>query len=113
MEVFEQSIGAVSLAALLEELQGKMNKTTVYRILQRLEEYGMLHSFRGKDGGKWYAKCKDFVDEKLVDTHPHFQCESCGKVECLPIDIAIPLLPNYQIDSAELLLVGRCKDCLS
>jgi len=111
--MFEQTENAVSLADLLEKLQHKMNRTTVYRIVQRLENCGMLHSFRGKDGLKWYAMCQRYATDQSMESHPHFQCKDCGKVECMSLDIPSLSVPNYRIDSAELLLVGQCKDCLS
>ena len=113
LEAFEQSNDAISTSDLVRQLNQKMNKTTVYRILQRLEDRGTLHSFTGKDGLKWYAKCKGFAEDKKLDTHPHFQCKICGKVECLNLGISIPAVPHYKIESAELLLVGECNECLS
>jgi Fur family ferric uptake transcriptional regulator len=113
LEIFEQAEGAVLLSDLIQELQQKMNRTTVYRILQKLEAHGILHSFAGNDGLKWYARCEGYAKKQHAGTHPHFQCKACGKVECLPIDIPIPIVPDYKIDAAKLLLVGQCSDCVS
>jgi Fur family transcriptional regulator, ferric uptake regulator len=113
LDIFEQSEDAHSVVDLVERLQQEMNKSTVYRILDRLEDDGALHSFVDKDGRSWYAKCKYCSSTNHRDTHPHFQCTSCGKIECLPLDVTIPAVPNYRIKSAELLLVGLCKDCIS
>ena len=111
LEAFEQSNDAISTSDLVRQLNQKMNKTTVYRILQRLEDRGTLHSFTGKDGLKWYAKCKECASGHQVNTHPHFQCKICGKVECIDLGISIPSIPQYKIDTAELLLIGECKEC--
>ncbi|RNC79636.1 MAG: transcriptional regulator [Balneola sp.] len=113
LNVIEQSNSALSVVELVNRLTKEMNKTTVYRILERLEEDGILHSFKGKDGRTWYAKYKKYSSEKGSDTHPHFQCKICGKVECLDVDVSIPSIQNRKIDSAELLLIGQCEDCLS
>ena len=88
-----------------------MNKTTVYRILDRLEEDGVLHSFTGKDGLKWFANCQDVISTD--HNHPHFQCQECGKSECLHMNISIPEVPDYKVNSANLILIGQCKDCIS
>ena len=45
--------------------------------------------------------------------HPHFQCSDCGVTKCLDQELSVPLVPNYKIDSAELLLTGQCENCLS
>lgn len=113
LAVFEETDSAVSTVRLAEELHGKMNRVTVYRILDRLEEEGVLHFFRGKDGVKYYAKCKKHTSSHQNNAHPHFQCQACGKIECLHIDIPIPTVADYKIEAAELLLIGQCKNCFS
>ena len=111
--VFEQTSYAVSVSELIKRLDGEMDKTTVYRILKRLEADGTLHSFVAKDGVKLYAKCKACSSLDQLSTHPHFHCRACGKAVCLSMDISIPSVPNYKIDSVEFLLIGLCDDCLS
>ena len=113
LNVFEQTNDALSVVELVERFQLDMNKTTVYRALERLEEEGILHSFMGKDGLKWYAKDNGSSLSHAKDTHPHFQCSECGKIECLAFHIKIPSLPNRKIDFAEFLLVGQCEECIS
>ncbi len=113
LDVFGQTDNALSVVELVKKLDQHMNKTTVYRILDRLEDGGQLHSFIGKDGLKWYAKCQKCSSSHHTDLHPHFQCRDCGKSECLNVDISIPSVANHRIDSAELLLVGSCQDCLN
>lgn len=112
LHIFEQTNHAISVVDLIEQLSGEMNKTTVYRILERLKKEGTVHYFIGKDGLRWYAKSKKCSDAHHLNVHPHFQCRSCGKAECLAIDAAIPSVSDYQVDSAAVLLVGVCKDCL-
>lgn len=113
LSTFEQTDNALSVVELVKRLDKKMNKTTVYRILERLENDGRLHSFLGKDGLRWYARCEDCSSTHHTDTHPHFQCRNCGQISCLSINVSIPSVPNHKIDSAELLLIGQCERCLS
>jgi Fur family ferric uptake transcriptional regulator len=116
---FEEQEDAITAVELVEKLSDKMNKTTVYRILERLEQDGVLHSFAGKDGVRWYAKCSNCGPANHVDTHPHFQCMACGKTECIDADISnvsgdrIPSIPNYSIESVQVLFVGKCVKCLA
>lgn len=112
LDIFESTNNAISVIGLVKELYRKMNKTTVYRILERLDEAGTLHSFIDKDGLKWYAKCSNCSVGHHIDAHPHFQCRDCGEIECLTFEITIPKLQNHRIDSAELLLVGQCENCI-
>jgi len=109
---FEDNHDALSVVDLVKLMENSMNKTTVYRILDRLEQEGRLHCFTGRDGLKWYAKCHDCSSEHHMDVHPHFQCNECGKVECLTVDVKIPAVQNHQIEKAQILLLGQCETCI-
>ena len=113
LSIFEDGHEALSVVDLVERLHGKMNKTTVYRILERLESDGAIHSFTGANGLKWYAKCHQCDAHTHNDVHPHFECKDCGKVECLEVNISIPKIDNRNIQSADILLVGQCTDCMN
>lgn len=113
MQLFEGNLGATSAVDLVEGLHNQMNKTTVYRILERLENDGLIHSFIGNDGLRWYAKCEGCSSERHIDAHPHFQCLQCGKVDCLELDLALPEVGDYKIQSAALFLTGYCSGCIS
>lgn len=113
LEAFGHSNQALSVVELVKRFEQDMNKTTVYRILDRLEEVDILHSFTGKDGLKWVARCDGAVSSNHNHGHPHFQCQECGKSECLTIEISIPSVPNHRVDSSNLILIGKCEDCLS
>ncbi len=113
LDAFGNSRDAKCVVDLVKRFEGDMNKTTVYRILERLEDENILHSFTGKDGKKWVARCQEFNLSEEGDIHPHFQCQHCGKSECLTVNISIPTIPKYKIDSANLILIGQCGDCQS
>ena len=114
LNVFDQSGDAISVVELIERFKGQMDKTTVYRILDRLEGQGTLHSFIGTDGSKRYAKWDEKTDSsKEITIHPHFECRYCGNSSCLPVRISIPSVSNFIIESAEQLLIGKCEDCFS
>jgi Fur family ferric uptake transcriptional regulator len=111
LHIFEEKNEAKSAANLIALVKDEMNKTTVYRILDRLEQDGIIHSFNGKDGLKWYAKCEGCSARHHSDKHPHFQCTECDKVECLSVDIKIPYIKNHKVDSTSILLMGQCEVC--
>ena len=114
LSAFNDNKDAISIVELINKFNKKMNKTTVYRVLERLEKSSILHSFVGKDGLKRYAKGeKNSNSKKILNSHPHFLCEDCGTSSCIPIDIIIPSIPNYTIKTSEHLLIGQCKNCLS
>ena len=112
LKLFDKKDHALPVIDLVSIFSKKMNKTTVYRILHRLEESGILHSFIDNDGLKRYAK----GDQRTLSsadqiTHPHFLCEDCGVSTCLPLRIPTPSIPNYNIKRSEQLYLGQCKDC--
>jgi len=112
IDLFEREKNALSVIELISIFKKQMNKTTVYRILSRLENAGFLHSFVDKNGLKRFAK----GDQRNTSSnnsakHPHFLCEDCGISTCLPIKIATPSIPNYIINTTEQLYLGQCIDC--
>ena len=112
LQIFEESSDAISIVELADKVNGLMDKTTVYRILDRLEDSKILHSFVDNDGYKRYAKNESQLNTSSgLEMHPHFLCEDCGTSSCLPIKIPIPNVSNYIIKSAEYLLKGYCKNC--
>ena len=111
LQIFKDKNEAKSVVNLVELIKDKMNKTTVYRVLDRLEQDGIIHSFNGKDGLKWYAKCEGCSTSHHSDKHPHFQCTKCNKVECLSLKVKIPSLKKHKIDAINILLTGQCETC--
>ena len=67
---FNASDSAIAAIELIKRLDSKMNKTTVYRVLDKLEDDGIVHSFLDKKGIKWYAKCNSCTHSQPVSyTH--------------------------------------------
>ena len=110
---FAQNSSATSVITLIDRLKSLMNKTTVYRILEKLEDDGILHSFLAKDGLKWYAKCRGCSSTTHHDVHPHFQCLECGKVDCLKTNFIVPEIANRKVEVSHVLLQGKCEECYS
>jgi len=109
---FEKNSKAISAIELVKRLDDKINKTTVYRLLDKLEDDGLLHYFLDSNGVKWFAKCKICSKSKRHDVHPHFQCTDCGIVDCLEIKITIPEIPNRKVVNSQILVLGQCDLCL-
>ena len=108
---FQSLTAAISVIDLIKKLNSKLNKTTIYRILEKLEDDGIVHSFLGKNGIKWYAKCRNCSKSNHTDVHPHFECIDCGKIDCLTEEIKIPSIPNREVRSFQILFQGICESC--
>ena len=109
---FNEEFTALSTIELIRRLGKILNKTTIYRVLDKLEDDGVLHSFLGFDGVKWFAKCRECSKTNHSDVHPHFQCISCGKSECLDLKIEIPNIINREVLFSQLLIKGKCALCI-
>ena len=113
LQAFRQSSDALSAGMLLDALANEINKSTVYRMLQKLEDDGVIHSFQTMDQIRFYALCKGFSSDRHVDSHAHFQCTSCKRVSCVSEEIVLPTPGRARITSAQVLLTGQCESCLT
>lgn len=112
LDEFKNTHGAISTVDLIKRFDSQMNKTTIYRALERLEDEGVLHSFLALNGIKWYAKCNGCSKSEHLDVHPHFECIECGKIDCVSVDIKIPSIPNRAVISSQVLIQGTCENCI-
>ena len=103
---------AISVIQLIKRLNSKVNKTTIYRILEKLEDDGILHSFLGNKGIKWYAKCHCCSEISHYDVHPHFECLNCGRMDCLLESVPMPKISNRKIINSHILIQGTCDLCI-
>tara|TARA_B100001059_G_scaffold190055_1_gene192931 strand:+ start:2507 stop:2887 length:381 start_codon:yes stop_codon:yes gene_type:complete len=108
---FENNPSAIPVTALIKRFYLQINKTTIYRILDKLEDDRILHSFLDKNGIKCYAKSNYCTCDNHLDDHPHFQCIKCGRVDCLLIDLPIPKIKNREITISKTLIQGKCDLC--
>lgn len=99
------------VSAVLEE-RG-FDKATIYRNLIDLAESGVL-ARRDLGDHVWRFELLREGDE--VHTHPHFVCDTCGEVKCLP-DVDVQIKPTKGRKSSkmgtvsEVLLKGTCQAC--
>ena len=107
--LFLEDEKALSVIEIVSKFSSKMNKSTVYRALKRLEDDEIIHAFIDGDGLKCYAKNRN---SNKKEVHPHFHCKTCGTSICVPYEYEIPSYQNHKIDSAQILLFGECNKCL-
>jgi len=116
LEILAKAPRPLGAVEILEKLPPHTDAVTVYRTLNTFTTKNVLHRIRGEDRVWRYA----LDDPRTGDahSHPHFVCESCGKVECLKqaqIPSAfVPSLnvgPRYTIRYPEVVLHGLCPKC--
>lgn len=104
---------ALSADEVLEKITSKINRTTVYRILDRFEEEGKVHKIIGLDQKAYYSPCKSGQcgHHHHHDTHAHFQCKKCFRLQCIELETALPSIKSLEIETQQVLLIGLCKNC--
>jgi Fur family ferric uptake transcriptional regulator len=113
LAAFGNSKEALSAKMLLSRIEDGVNKTTVYRMLDKLEDDGVVHSFSADGNIKYYARCHSCSDSLHLHSHPHFQCVSCEKVRCLDFEVNLAAPQNMKVTDSQILLKGHCDLCSS
>lgn len=92
--------------------QRRVNKVTVYRILEDFSRRGLIRKIPAEGKAALYELACEHNPP-----HPHFQCQTCGVVECLePVplgrvwdEIKGPL--GHRADRLEIRVAGLCRRC--
>ena len=86
------------------------DRATVYRNLVALEGVGLVRISSHAGGVGRY----ELVRRREQHTHPHFVCDDCGIVSCLP-EAEVVTKQNTRwsksLRTAEVQFVGRCPSC--
>ncbi|PRQ02982.1 Ferric uptake regulation protein [Enhygromyxa salina] len=86
---------------------------TIYRNLVKLRDAGLAPVVSRADGINRYALAQAHDDGHQ---HPHFVCEDCGRVTCLPAELTASMAMQgpwaASIQKAMVQLRGECPDCL-
>ena len=94
---------------------GAYDKASVWRILSDLADAGIL---RRMDLGDriWRYELLDAC-RTVTDDHPHFLCEDCGEVSCLPpleVRAKDGVLPEIlRKADFRVRVTGKCASCVS
>lgn len=91
----------------------RINRVTVYRILDLLVDHGVVD--RISTGGR--AFYYGLAPNKHHEPHPHFYCTNCGQMDCLSPESLSVDMENFvktfpgQIEKLEVRIDGICKNC--
>lgn len=96
---------------LTERLSGTgLDRATVYRNLLSMTEAGLLVRTQLGDN-VWRFELLP-GREAQHGAHPHFVCNDCGTIACLPADTVKVSGSARKNEIAEVQLRGRCADCV-
>jgi Fur family transcriptional regulator, ferric uptake regulator len=111
LNVLHAAKTALSQEDIAREVQGSMDRVTVYRVLNRFYEDGYVHKIVADDGKHYFAICLNCEEKQHRHNHFHFRCVKCQKIECLPEEVPIKIPAGYQLENVNCLLTGHCQNC--
>ena len=107
LHAFRQSGDALYAGMLLDVLDNAINKSTVYRMLDKLEDDGVIHSFLTMDQIRFYALCKGCSSGRHVDSHAHFSALPASVFPVSQRRLSCQSLKRHASQVAE--LTGQCE----
>ncbi|KAA5544653.1 transcriptional repressor [Roseiconus nitratireducens] len=114
LRLLRQSSSPLTHATVAESLADSgIDQATVFRNLNDLAESGLLRRTELGDHVWRFEAIRPGADDQSA--HPHFLCVDCGAVRCLgDVRLTAGSLRNSSRvgEITEILLRGRCNDCL-
>lgn len=89
-----------------------LDKVTVYRTLNTLNEAGLVHAVQGIGGTLLFCGNPD-NSVRCPGDHPHFQCRRCGVMQCIGAQELprIIMTAGAQVETKQLVAFGLCPVC--
>ena len=119
INMINDSSVALSQPAIQGALNGLCDRVTIYRVLDRLVEEGLVHKIVNVNGVVNYAACAtcdhDSKDQKAHNhshRHIHFSCRVCNELTCLEQVVPHFDLPeNFVLEETFFTISGTCANC--
>ena len=116
LEVIGGNPSPMGAQAIYETLSraANINRVTVYRILDLLTAKGLVTRLSGLGRGLVYG----LAPNENHPPHPHFQCRSCGALQCMqPVNLNMDLRDVQRtfpgkITGVDIRVSGTCGICL-
>ncbi|MGO2101809.1 MAG: Fur family transcriptional regulator [Psychroflexus halocasei] len=111
LAVLENTGKAMSQDSIEQKIGIDINRATIYRVLNRFCDDGVLHKVVAEDGKQYFALCIKCDENKKPMHHFHFRCTKCETIECLPLEVSFSLSDKYLVENVNCVLSGICKEC--
>lgn len=111
LSLINQADKALSHTEIQSLLPVLCDRVTIYRVLDRLAEEGLIHRVVNIDGVIKYASCHHCQTEHQHN-HIHFSCEKCKSVTCLDeVEPSFSLPGSYKVHTVNFTVSGLCPQC--
>ncbi len=94
---------APQIVSYLNTADQSVNKTSVYRALEKLEAQALICKQNLQDN--------DLVYELRENHHDHLVCTKCGKVTTAACQVKIDQSTDFAVDHHHLTVFGLCSAC--
>lgn len=82
----------------------KLDKVSVYRTLDLLSEFDIIHPILSRNGQQHYELHGE-------EHHHHAVCDSCEKTSCIPCTITDTVVQGFSDLHHNFILTGTCNSC--
>lgn len=113
LSVLSKSGKALSKQSIEKQVGIDIDRATIYRVLNRFCDDGVLHKIVAEDGRQYFAICQHCDEHSHEDNHFHFRCTRCDSIECMETPVHFSLPKGYEVNQVNCLLIGVCKECVS
>lgn len=96
-----------------EKLDGKVGLTTIYRLLSKLENEGLISKEAGKDNKTYY----EYLEKCDEENHFYLKCDKCGSLTHVDCDCISELSTHisnehhFSLNKENIIMKGICKNC--
>ena len=102
---------ALSHIEIQNDLKGFCDRVTIYRVLERLLDEGLIHKILNIDGVVKYDSCHS-CSSGNGHKHIHFSCQKCKLVTWLEdVNPKYKLPKSYKVNEMNFTLSGLCPKC--
>ena len=111
LELITSSPVALSQLAIQHQLNGLCDRVTIYRVLDRLSEEGLIHKIVNVNGVVNFASCSG-CNSVHEHQHIHFSCRVCEALTCLEQVVPEFNLPSgFSNEETFFTVSGVCNSC--
>ncbi|MDO6803067.1 transcriptional repressor [Wenyingzhuangia sp. 1_MG-2023] len=111
LNVLKKTGKAMSQDAIEQKIEIEINRATIYRVLNRFCEDGILHKVVAEDSKQYFALCLECDKNQESIHHFHFRCIKCETIECLPGEVNFSIPDKYKVNNVNCVLTGTCDEC--
>ena len=107
---------AFSVEEIVEKMGGKLAKSTVYRLIVRLTEEGLVKRMT-RGNSRTFVYQMIAIEGGQCHSHLHLRCTDCGKVIHMKESISHELLDairqenDFSVSEKETVILGKCAVC--